>query len=342
MTTLILCLTATLLHAYANTSNFSSRTLGRSKTIVSGHTNGYGSVSAHQTICEGLSPQTISLTGVTGQIQWQSSINNTDWSNIPNAKSTTLTAAQMSNLLQTTYYRALIESGKYTSNTVQITVLRAGCTDPEACNFNKSAQCDDDSCHYLDACGICGGWATDDCVADGSCTCECVLPVINYIATHCHDRGYTVWIDVLNLGNAGPYVISNNQNDETFEVTTTGGWMTRGFLPNSAVQFSCTSKNASACTAESEPIGCTMHTDEADHQQVEVFPNPANHRFTLLLPSDRQVEIIIINLQGQQVYQTIAQGASFEIDTQRFSSGSYVLQVNDGYTTRTRRLAIQH
>lgn len=342
MTTLILCLAVTLLHAHVNTSNFSSETSGRSRTIVSDRTDGFGIVSAHQTICEGLSPQAIFISGITGQIQWQSSINKTDWNSIPNAKSTTLTAAQMGNLLQTTYYRALIESGKYTSNTVQITVLRTGCTDPEACNFNKSAQCDDDSCHYLDACGICGGWATAGCIADGSCICACVLPVINYIATPCNDRGFTVWIDVLNLGTAGPYVISNNQNDEIFEVDATGGWMTRGFIPNSTVEFKCISTNANVCTAESELIGCTMNMEEADLQQMEVFPNPANHGFTLLLPSDRQVEIILINLQGQQVYQAIAQGARFEIDTQRFLSGSYVLRVNDGQTSRSRRLVIQH
>jgi hypothetical protein len=342
ITTLIFCFAATLLHAHFNTSNFSSGTSGRSRTIISGHTVGYGIVSAHQTICEGLSPHNITLSGVAGQIQWQSSFNKTDWSNIPNAKATTLTAAQMGNLLQTTYYRALIESDMYTSNTVQVTVLQTGCTDPEACNFNKSAQCDDDSCHYLDACGICGGWATAGCISDGSCTCACVLPVINYIVTPCNDRGFTVWIDVLNLGTAGPYVISNNQNNETFEVDATGGWMTSSFLPNATVQFTCTSVHSANCNAESEIIGCTLHTEEVDFQQMEVFPNPANHGFTLLLPSDRQVEIIIIDLQGKQVYQTTARGARFEIDTQRFANGTYVLRVSDSLTSRTRRLVIHH
>jgi len=85
-----------------------------------------------------------------------------------------------------------------------------------------------------------------------------------------------------------------------------------------------------------------LHTEEVDFQQMEVFPNPANYGFTLLLPSDRQVEIIIIDLQGKQVYQTTAQGARFEIDTQRFANGTYVLRVSDSLTSRTRRLVIQH
>ena len=32
-----------------------------------------------------------------------------------------------------------------------------GCTDPEACNYDESANVDDGSCEYDDECGVCGG-----------------------------------------------------------------------------------------------------------------------------------------------------------------------------------------
>ena len=61
-----------------------------------------------------------------------------------------------------------------------------GCTNQEACNFDESADIEDDSCLYLDECGVCGGdgiagcmdpyacnFATDAACDDGSCDYSC-------------------------------------------------------------------------------------------------------------------------------------------------------------------------
>ena len=53
----------------------------------------------------------------------------------------------------------------------------AGCTDPNACNYNPNATTDDGSCAELDACGICGGpGAIYDCgcsdIPTGDCDCN--------------------------------------------------------------------------------------------------------------------------------------------------------------------------
>ena len=61
-----------------------------------------------------------------------------------------------------------------------------GCTNQEACNFDESADIEDDSCLYLDECGVCGGdgiagcmdpyacnFASDAACDDGSCDYTC-------------------------------------------------------------------------------------------------------------------------------------------------------------------------
>ena len=42
-------------------------------------------------------------------------------------------------------------------------VRHLGCTDDMACNFDAEADCDDESCLYLDECGECGGEGTLGC-----------------------------------------------------------------------------------------------------------------------------------------------------------------------------------
>ena len=81
--------------------------------------------SSNQTICSGTSPANLTLTGTTATIQWQSSSDNVNFTNIAGATSSTLSSAQMGNLNATTYYRAYATSAvcpASNSNTVTITI----------------------------------------------------------------------------------------------------------------------------------------------------------------------------------------------------------------------------
>ena len=51
-----------------------------------------------------------------------------------------------------------------------------GCTDSSACNYNASANVEDNSCAFLDACGVCGG----EGIAAGTCDCDGSLPDTGY------------------------------------------------------------------------------------------------------------------------------------------------------------------
>ena len=89
--------------------------------IVIEYTAVAGTASANQTICSGNNPGNLTLAGFIGDIQWQVSSDNVNFSNISGATSATLTSAQMGLLTSTRYYRALV-SGVVYSNTVVITV----------------------------------------------------------------------------------------------------------------------------------------------------------------------------------------------------------------------------
>ena len=84
-----------------------------------------GTVGSNQAICSGNSPANLTLTGNTGTIQWQSSLDTSTFANIDGATASTLTSAEMGTLNATTYYIAIVTSGSCssaTTNTVTVTV----------------------------------------------------------------------------------------------------------------------------------------------------------------------------------------------------------------------------
>ena len=81
--------------------------------------------SSNQTICSGTSPANLTLTGTPATIQWQSSTDNVNFTNIAGATSSTLSSGQMGILNATTYFRAYTTSAvcpPSNSNTVTITI----------------------------------------------------------------------------------------------------------------------------------------------------------------------------------------------------------------------------
>ena len=84
-----------------------------------------GLAASNQTICSGSTPTSLTLSGNTGSIQWQSSTDNLTWTNIGGATSSTLISSSIGPLSANTYFRAAITSGtcpNANSNTVTITV----------------------------------------------------------------------------------------------------------------------------------------------------------------------------------------------------------------------------
>ena len=84
-----------------------------------------GTVSSDQAICSGSTPSSITLSGNTGSIQWQVSTDNTSFSDISGATTSTLAASTIGALTSTRYYRAVVTNGgcsAATSGVVTVTV----------------------------------------------------------------------------------------------------------------------------------------------------------------------------------------------------------------------------
>ena len=73
-----------------------------------------GTISGGGTVTSGTNSTTLTLSGYTGSIQWQSSTNNASYSNIGGATSSTYTAT---NLTTSTFYKAVVTNGTCASST---------------------------------------------------------------------------------------------------------------------------------------------------------------------------------------------------------------------------------
>jgi len=92
-----------------------------SVAIIVDPTSDSGTVSGGTAYCSGINSTALSLNGAVGsQIQWQSSANNTTFSNISGANATTYSAQNVS---ATTYYRAIVTSGACASSTSASNVI---------------------------------------------------------------------------------------------------------------------------------------------------------------------------------------------------------------------------
>lgn len=76
-----------------------------------------GNPSANQTICSGTQPMPLVSTGTVGTLQWQYAISLTStWYPISGATSSTLSTAQMGNLITSRYYRLAATNGQCSTN----------------------------------------------------------------------------------------------------------------------------------------------------------------------------------------------------------------------------------
>ncbi len=110
---------------YVAVRNTTTGCVSATRLAVTATINSASTITPNQTICSGVQPANITLTGNTGTIQWQVSSDNISFTNISGATSSPLTSAQMGVLTATRYYRAIVTSGACsaaTSNVVTVTV----------------------------------------------------------------------------------------------------------------------------------------------------------------------------------------------------------------------------
>ncbi|MEL1245240.1 T9SS type A sorting domain-containing protein [Flavobacterium sp. DGU11] len=107
-----------LVRAYPNGYSCAPATSAIIPVTVTASSNA-GTVSENQTLCSG-STASISISGYTGTIQWESSPNNTAWTEISGATAATYTTPA---LTTTTYYRAKVTNGICSTATSTVIVI---------------------------------------------------------------------------------------------------------------------------------------------------------------------------------------------------------------------------
>jgi gliding motility-associated-like protein len=88
-------------------------------------TSNAGLISGATSVCQGVNSTTLTLSEYTGTIQWQVSTDNIVFNNIPSATASTYTAT---NLVATTYYRAIVTSGVCSSATTATATINVSAT----------------------------------------------------------------------------------------------------------------------------------------------------------------------------------------------------------------------
>jgi hypothetical protein len=107
---------------YVAVRNVSTGCVSATRLAVTATINSASTLTANQTICMGATPSNITVTSASGTIQWQSSTNNSSFSNISGQTGATLTGATIGALNATMYYRAVITNGACVGNSPVHTV----------------------------------------------------------------------------------------------------------------------------------------------------------------------------------------------------------------------------
>ena len=101
---------------YVAVRNTTTGCVSATRLAVTATINSASTITPNQTICMGATPANITVTSASGTIQWQSSTNNSTFTNISGQTGSTLTGATMGALNSTMYYRAVITNGACVGN----------------------------------------------------------------------------------------------------------------------------------------------------------------------------------------------------------------------------------
>ncbi len=190
----------------------------------------------------------------------------------------------------------------------------AGCTDPEACNYDEEATDDDGSCTYIEEFSITG---------EGN-------PVEGSTETYTYE----------------------NTAGSTYDWTVTGGTIVSGQGTNEITVEWDTPGAGSVAVIETNEAGCEgpevtlivtiqegVSVDEIISIELDLWPNPANESITIEPGVEGLFELRILDATGREVYRTSINGRTV-VATSSLSSGNYFLQLTGDRAIATERFSV--
>ncbi len=211
--------------------------------------------------------------------------------------------------------------GQCTACETQVDV--EGCTDPEANNYNPEATID-----------------------DGSCTYDCTLPMVTFDVVGCTDGSgfFSVDIVVSDLGDAAPYSVFDNQDNQGAVIDASGTLNYGQFMNTDEVFITIVSDNDSLCVLTSELLTCPNSLNEVEEDDITIYPNPADQSITLELQVVENGSIEVTDLAGRTVYtiEVDASNAVQNISTADWENGVYQVRFVHSKGAVSERIIIQH
>ncbi|WP_298338719.1 Ig-like domain-containing protein [uncultured Algibacter sp.] len=141
--------------------------------------------------------------------------------------------------------------------------------------------------------------------------------------------------DIINTGFAAPngdtdkqFTVVYNSSDETYQFRTRNGSRFLYHNVNGIIEHVNASDDRSKWIVESSTL--SVQNLDVNPFSAKIFPNPANHNFTVLLNGVNKADIVINDMLGKVVYQNTMDSNKIEIQNNgRFKSGLYLLKVID-------------
>jgi hypothetical protein len=211
-------------------------------------------------------------------------------------------------------------------------------------SMNGGAQIDDHQ-EFFGFVGWYNAWITGDPISS-----SCIPPTtdFNVICNAQAPTQFFVYANTTNLGNGGPYTITNNVSAGTGTISETGIYYVGAFNNGSEVVVTLTSQADTNCFLSSAPIAMDCSTVSVNEisplSLTELFPNPATSFVNISTEMlSGLMNLRVFDVSGKMVLQKnwTVSGSNHVVSVDSLKSGVYTFLIeNDGHQ-EMRKLFIQ-
>jgi hypothetical protein len=220
-----------------------------------------------------------------------------------------------------------------------------GCTDENAVNFDETATVDDGSCEF-EGCTDedAANYDENATIDDGSCEYDCFEPTVAYDTEGCNDEDetFSIQLGVLNTEISGPFIISNNLNDDELMVSEDGDYIYGEFDNDQEVVINLTSISTPNCFVSSNILACPLSLDEEVEMEWNMYPNPANNSVSVSLDPTLVERISVYDTSGRLLESIAVNEGLTEFNTAEWAAGIYYVKALGANMVATKTLIIQH